>query len=58
MVRACEAVDAIKGGGDGAALAWFGAPHMALGAAPLLLIQTVSGLVEVMSHLESRLALL
>ena len=56
LIRAFRALDAITGGDEAVARAWIGAPNLALGAAPLLLIQTVPGLVDVTAYLDARRA--
>ena len=56
FVRLFRALDAIVGGDEAVAKAWLGNANMALADAPINLIQTVSGLVDVVRYLDSRRA--
>jgi hypothetical protein len=56
FVRLFRALDAIVGGDERAARAWLGSPNTALRAAPIDLIQTVGGLVNVVQYLDTRRA--
>ena len=56
FVRMYRSLDAIVGGDDAVAAAWLKNINTALGAAPLEMIQTVSGLNDVISYLDSRRA--
>ena len=51
-----RSLDAIVGGDDAVAAAWLKNTNTALGAAPLEMIQTVSGLNDVIGYLDSRRA--
>ena len=57
FVRLFRALDAMVGGDETAASAWLKSENLALGGAPLLLVQSVSGLVHVLSYLDARRAL-
>jgi hypothetical protein len=57
FVRFFRSLDAIVGGNDGVAADWIKNDNTALGAAPLALIQTVAGLVDVIAYLDARRAL-
>jgi hypothetical protein len=57
FVRLFRALDAIAGGDEATAAAWLRAENIALGATPLALIETVSGLVHVLGYLDARRAL-
>jgi hypothetical protein len=57
FVRLFRALDAMVGGDEAAASAWLKSENLALGGAPLLLVQSVSGLVHVLSYLDARRAL-
>jgi hypothetical protein len=57
FVRFFRSLDAIVGGNDGVAADWIKNNNIALGAAPLALIQTVAGLVDVIAYLDARRAL-
>lgn len=56
FIRMYRSLDAIVGGDDAVAAAWLKNMNTALGAAPLEMIQTVSGLNDVISYLDSRRA--
>jgi hypothetical protein len=56
FVRLFRALDAIVGGDDKVATAWLMNVNTALGDAPVNLIQSVSGLVNVVQYLDSRRA--
>lgn len=56
FIRMYRSLDAIVGGDDAVAAAWLKNTNTALGAAPLEMIQTVSGLNDVISYLDSRRA--
>jgi hypothetical protein len=56
LVRLYRSLDAIVGGDDAVASAWLRNPNTALDAKPLALIQTVSGLMNVIHYLEARRA--
>lgn len=56
FVRLFRALDAIVGGDEAVAKAWLMNGNTALSDAPINLIQTVSGLVNVVQYLDSRRA--
>ena len=57
FVRLYRSLDAISGGDDSVARAWLRNDNTALGAAPLKLVQTVPGLVNVIAYLDARRAI-
>ena|SRR5438132_266514 len=57
FIRLFRAVDAVTGGDEAVAAAWLRNENLALGAAPLALIQSVSGLVHVLGYVDARRAL-
>ena len=57
FLRLFRALDAIVGGDATAARAWLRNENTALGAAPITLVATVSGLVNVVGYLDARRAL-
>jgi hypothetical protein len=57
FVRLYRALDTIVGGDDAAASSWLRQDNLALGAAPLTLVQTVPGLMHVVQYLDARRAL-
>lgn len=56
FIRMYRSLDAIVGGDDAVATAWLKNTNTTLGAAPLEMIQTISGLNDVISYLDSRRA--
>lgn len=56
FVRLFRALDAVVGGDETVARAWLVNANTALGDAPINLIQSVSGLVNVVQYLDSRRA--
>jgi hypothetical protein len=56
LIRLYRSLDALIGGDDIAARAWLSNTNTALGAAPLELIQSVSGLMNVIQYLDARRA--
>ena len=56
LVRLFRALDALVGGDETVAKAWLANVNTALGDAPINLIQSVSGLVNVVQYLDSRRA--
>lgn len=56
FVRLFRGLDAIVGGDETVAKAWLVNPNTALGDAPVNLIQSVTGLVNVVQYLDSRRA--
>lgn len=57
FVRLYRALDALVDGDEAAARAWLRSPNAVLGDAPLLLIQTIPGLVHTLAYLDARRAL-
>jgi hypothetical protein len=57
FIRVFRSLDAMVGGDEAAASAWLKSENLALGGAPLRLIQSVSGLVHVLAYLDARRAL-
>ena len=56
FVRLYRSLDAVVGGDDNVARQWLVNPNTALEAAPLELIQSVSGLANVIQYLDARRA--
>ena len=54
FIRMYRSLDAIVGGDDAVAAAWLKNMNTALGAAPLDMVQTISGLNAVICYLDSR----
>jgi hypothetical protein len=57
FVRLYRSLDAITGGDDAVARAWLRNDNTALGAAPLKLVQSVPGLMNVIAYLDARRAI-
>jgi hypothetical protein len=57
FIRLFRALDAIAGGDEAVAHAWLRNENLALGGIPLVLIQSVPGLVHVLGYLDARRAL-
>ena len=57
FLRLFRSLDAIVGGDIAVARAWLSNPNTALGAAPIGLIESVAGLVNVVAYLDHRRAL-
>jgi len=57
FIRLFRALDAITDGDEAVASAWLRSENTALGATPLALVQSVSGLVYVLGYLDARRAL-
>jgi hypothetical protein len=57
FLRLFRSLDAIVGGDVAVARAWLRNPNTALGAAPITLIASVAGLVQVVGYLDHRRAL-
>jgi hypothetical protein len=57
FVRLFRGLDALVGGDEAAARAWLQNPNLVLGEVPLVRIQSVTGLVDVVAYLDSRRAL-
>ena len=57
FVRLFRSLDAIVGGDETVARAWIRNPNVALDARPLEKIITIAGLIDVISYLDSRRAL-
>lgn len=58
VVRIYRSLDAISGGEDAVTRAWMTAPNTALQGVPTERIQTVTGIVDVISYLDARRAVL
>lgn len=56
FLRLFRSLDAIVGGDETAARAWLAGRNTALGAPPLALIQSITGLVTVLGYLDARRA--
>lgn len=56
FIRLFRGLDAMVGGDEASARAWLRAPNLVLGEVPLTRIQSVTGLVDVVSYLDSRRA--
>jgi len=56
FVRLFRSLDAMVGGDESVARAWLRNPNVALGAEPLTLLQTVTGLVQVVAYLDAHRA--
>jgi hypothetical protein len=54
FIRLYRSLDAVIGGDDKVASAWLSNPNTALGGVPLELIQSVSGLINVIQYLDAR----
>jgi hypothetical protein len=57
FIRLFRAVDALTSGDEAVAATWLRSENTALGAAPIALVQSVSGLVNVVAYLDARRAL-
>lgn len=57
FLRLFRSLDAIVGGDQAAARAWLQSENTALGAAPVTLIPSLAGLVNVVGYLDARRAL-
>ena len=57
FLRLFRSLDAITGGDEGTARAWLRNHNHALGGIPSVLIESVSGLVNVVAYLDARRAL-
>ena len=57
FLRLFRSLDGITGGDAGVARAWLRNDNTALGARPIALIESVSGLVNVVAYLDTRRAL-
>ena len=57
FIRLFRSLDAMAGGDEAVAGAWLRSENLALGGTPLTLMQSVSGLVNVLSYLDARRAL-
>ena len=57
LLRLFRSLDAIVSGDVAVARAWLRNPNTALGAAPIALIESVMGLVNVVAYLDHRRAL-
>ena len=57
FIRLFRAIDAVTGGDEAVASAWLRNENLALGAAPLTLLQSISGLVHVLGYVDAHRAL-
>ena len=57
FIRLFRSLDAMSGGDEAVAGAWLRSENLALGGTPLTLMQSVAGLVNVLSYLDARRAL-
>jgi hypothetical protein len=57
FIRLFRALDAIAGGDEAVANAWLKNENLALDGTPLVLIQSIPGLVHVLAYLDARRAL-
>src|SRR4051794_13034969 len=57
FIRLFRALDAVTGGDEAVAAAWLRHENLALGAVPLALLQSISGLVHVLGYLDAHRAL-
>jgi uncharacterized protein (DUF2384 family) len=57
FVRLYRSLDALAGGDDGVSATWLSSPNIALDGTPLELVQSVSGLVNVIDYLDARRAI-
>jgi len=57
FIRLYRSLDALAGGDDGVSAAWLANPNSALDGVPLELVQSVSGLVNVINYLDARRAI-
>jgi antitoxin Xre/MbcA/ParS-like protein len=57
FIRLYRSLDALAGGDDGVSAAWLANPNTALDGVPLELVQSVSGLVNVINYLDARRAI-
>jgi hypothetical protein len=57
FIRLFRALDAVTGGDEAVAAAWLRHENLALGAAPLTLLPSISGLVHVLGYLDAHRAL-
>jgi uncharacterized protein (DUF2384 family) len=56
FVRLFRALDAMVGGDETVARAWLRQPNLALGDVPIAMIQSVTGLVDVVAYLDAHRA--
>ncbi|HWX06320.1 MAG TPA: antitoxin Xre/MbcA/ParS toxin-binding domain-containing protein [Bradyrhizobium sp.] len=56
FIRLYRSLDAVTGGDDEVSAKWLSNPNTALDGTPIELVQTVSGLVNVISYLDARRA--
>jgi hypothetical protein len=57
FIRLFRSLDAIVGGDEATARAWLRNENLALGGAPIAMIETVPGLVSVLAYLDARRAI-
>lgn len=58
FIRLFRSLDSIAGGDEAVARAWLRNNNIALGGAPIALIESVPGLVNVLAYLDARRALI
>ena len=56
FVRLFRALDAMVGGEEAVARAWMRNPNLVLGEPPITLVQSVTGLLDVVNYLDARRA--
>lgn len=56
FIRLFRALDAVVAGDEAAARRWLESDNLALGGAPLILMRSIAGLVDVVDYLDSRRA--
>jgi hypothetical protein len=56
FVRVFRSLDAMLGGDEAAARAWLRSANLALGDVPLVRLQSITGLVDILAYLDSRRA--
>lgn len=57
FIRLYRSLDALAGGDDEVSAKWLSSPNIALDGVPLELVQSVSGLVNVINYLDARRAI-
>jgi hypothetical protein len=57
FVRLFRSLDAITGGDEQTARAWLRSDNLALGGTPIVLVESVAGLMTVVGYLDARRAL-
>ncbi|MEP6593125.1 MAG: MbcA/ParS/Xre antitoxin family protein [Acidobacteriota bacterium] len=56
FIRLFRALDAVVAGDEAAARRWLESDNLALGGAPVVLMQSLAGLIDVVAYLDSRRA--